>query len=118
MDPIVLENSAVRHLERLENVRPSMAKADLKKVETAWRERIGRAIHRAFSLAGLTQKEAARLLERDQAQVARWVSGAERAQLDALFAVEAFRHSLVLALAELAGNGIEIETTIRIRRSA
>lgn len=94
-----------------------MAKA-LNKNETAWRAQIGQAVQRCFALAGVTQKEAAALLERDAAQIARWISAVERAQIDAIFAVERLRQPLVQAFAELAGDGVEVETTIRIRRSA
>jgi hypothetical protein len=102
-------------LDRLESVQPAMAKADLKNVER-WRELMGAAVRRCFSLAGVSQKEAAGLLDRDQAQVARWISGAERPQFDALFAAESLRQPLLLALAELAG--VEVETVVRVRRSA
>lgn len=94
-----------------------MAKADLKNVEP-WRVQVGRALARAFALAGVSQKEGAALLKRDQAQVARWVSGVERVQTDAVMAVEVLRRPLILALAELVGEGIEIVTEIRLRRSA
>jgi len=120
MGPKVATAAVDRHLERLETVRPAMVKADLKNLEIPWREMVGRALQRAFSLAGLTQKEGSNLLNRDQAQVARWIAGTERVQLDAVFAVESLRQPLVVALAELAGEGVEIETTVRIvrRRSA
>lgn len=117
MNTSIAESMDARHLERLDDVRPRMAKA-LNKVETPWREQVGQAIQRAFALAGVTQKEAAGLLDRDQAQVARWISGAERPQVDAIFAVDRLRSSLVLALSELAGPDVEIETTIHIRRTA
>ena len=108
------EPSAVRHHERLETVRPRMAKA-LNKVETApMRTLIGQAIARAFALANLSQKEAAALIGRDTAQIARWISGEERAQMDALFAVEALRRPLVVAFAEVAGRGVEVVTEIRV----
>lgn len=100
-------------LDRFETRQP----ADLNKVEADWKVQIGHAIQRCFSLAGLTQKEGAAKVGRDQAQVARWISGAERPQLDLLFAVEDLRQPLVLALAELAGN-VEVQTVITIRRSA
>lgn len=95
-----------------------MAKADLKNLEKVWREEIGRAIQRTFAMAGVSQKEGAALLERDQAQVARWIAGAERAQIDTLFAVDALRHHLIIALAELAGAAVEVTTQIRVRRVA
>lgn len=94
-----------------------MAKA-LKKIEDPrWREQIGRAIERAIALAGLSQKEAAALLDRDQAQVARWIASTERPQLDAIFAVGLLRGPLVIALAELS-DGIDVITEIRVRRHA
>ena len=94
-----------------------MAKA-LNKIEPDWRGQLGGVVQRCFSLAGLSQKEASALLDRDPAQVARWVNGQERPQFDALLSVEVLRSPLVIALAEIAGHGVEIETTVRMRRSA
>jgi hypothetical protein len=94
-----------------------MAKADLKNLEM-WRTAMGRSVARCFELAGKTQKEGAALVERDAAQVARWIAGTERPQFDALFAVDELRQPLIVALAELAGAGVELETVIRVRRSA
>lgn len=105
-----------RHLERLEQARPSMAKANLKELEIEWREQIGRAIQRAFALAGWTQKEGAAKVGRDTGQVGRWINGTERPQLDALFAVEELRPALIQALAELAR--YEVVTRIELRRFA
>jgi len=94
-----------------------MAKADLRKPET-WKTEVGGAIERTRLLAGLSLKEFADRIGRDERQIARWISGTERPQLDALFAVDALRQPLVIALAELAGTGVEVETTVRIRRHA
>jgi predicted XRE-type DNA-binding protein len=113
----VAPGSASRHLDRLDAVHPRMAKA-LNKVEMPWRQRIGRAIERCIELAGLSQKEAAALLDRDQAQVARWISADERPQLDVIFSVDQLRRTLVIALAELDGDGVEVQTLITIRRIA
>lgn len=117
MATILPSSPAPRHLDRLENLRPSPAKADLNNLDPGWRARVGAAIARAFQLAGLSQKEAAAAVGHDQAQVARWLSGQERPQFDALFAVEALRAPLVIALAALAED-IDVTTTITIRRSA
>ncbi len=96
-----------------------MAKADIRKAETEqWKAHIGGAIQRAMSLAGWSLKEFADRVGRDERQVARWISGAERPQLDTLFAVDGLRQPLIVALAELAGQGVEVETTVRIRRIA
>ena len=92
-----------------------MAKALKNLEDRPWREQIGRAIERAISIAGLSQKEAAALLDRDQAQVARWVSSTERPQLDAIFAVPVLRGPIVIALAELSQD-IDVVTQITVTR--
>jgi transcriptional regulator with XRE-family HTH domain len=91
-----------------------MAKADLKNLEADFKAQIGQAIQRAFSLAGWTQKEAAAQLDRDPGQVARWIAGTERPQMDVLFAVEALRWPLIQSLAALA----QAEVITEIRRRA
>jgi hypothetical protein len=97
-----------------------MAKADLRKTEMVdWRRLVGGAIERMQSLCGLSLKELSEVVGRDERQIARWIAGTERPQLDALFAAETLRQPLVVALAELAQNdGIEIVTEIRVRRRA
>ena len=77
---------------------------------------VGGMVQRAFSLVGWSIKEAAGHIGREPAQVSRWISGAERAQLDALFAVEALRMPLIQALAELAGEPVTVETSITLRK--
>jgi transcriptional regulator with XRE-family HTH domain len=82
-----------------------------------WREEIGRAIDRARQLRGWNLDEFADAVKRDSRQVARWFTGVERPQLDAVFAVESLRQPLVIALAELvASDSIRIETVIRVTR--
>jgi hypothetical protein len=63
-------------------------------------------------------KEFAAAVQRDERQVARWFTGVEHPQLAAIFAVPILRPLLVIALAELAGEGIEVTTHIRIVRIA
>lgn len=95
-----------------------MAKADLKNL-APWRAHVGGAIQRALALAGLSQKEGWVLLgHKDGSQLNRWIAGQERPQFDALFAVAALRQPLVIALSEIAGEGVEIVTEIRVRRTA
>ena len=107
------------HLQRLENLRPEMAKVELKKLETHWREQIGQAIDYAISLANRTQKEVwVALGHEDGAMLGRWIAGSERPHFDKLFAIEWLRKPLVIALAGLAGQGVSLETVIRIERSA
>ena len=96
-----------------------MAKADLRKAEPQpWKAEIGHAIQRAMSLRGWTLKEFAAAVERDPRQCARWIDGSERPQLDVLFAVAELRQPLIVALAEVAGEGVEVQTVVTIRRTA
>lgn len=118
MDATLASAPPAGHLDRFEPVRFNRRRTDLKNVEDAahWRPLIGRALARAIQIAGLSQKEAAALIGRDQAQVARWIAGSERPQLDAIFAVSQLREPLVIALANLTACEVAVE--IRIRRSA
>lgn len=105
------------HRISLEDVRPSMAKADLTSVETAhFQSEIGRCVQRAISILGWSNKEAAGEMGIDPAQLSRWIAGTERPQLDRLFRVAALRQPLVIALAALAG--ADVDTRISFRRSA
>lgn len=93
--------------------------AHLRNPETEiWRARIGRAVDRAMRLAGWSLKELSGHVKRDERQVARWIDGQERPQFDVLFAVAVLQQPLVIALAELAEIGVEIDTVIRLRRRA
>jgi hypothetical protein len=115
----VLEQATRAPLSRLETVVRHSAKADLKNLEIEWKQAVGRALVRAFAMAGLSQKEVAAFTGRDPGQVARWCAGTESAPLAALFAVEVLRQPMVIALAGLAeGNGVEVTTQIIVRRIA
>lgn len=104
---------------RLPETARTTAKADLRKAESErLRSVIGRAIDRARQLRGWSLKELAGAVDRDERQVSRWISGEERPQFDALIAVESFRQPLIVAFAEIAGEGVTISTTIEIRRTA
>lgn len=92
-------------------VRPRMAKAVLRKAE------IGKAIERTRTLCQLTLKEFSSAIGRDERQIARWIAGTERPQLDTIFAAEELRDALIQALAEQSDR-IQIQTVITIRRTA
>ena len=113
-----IANSAVDRLrQRLENVRPEPAKADLKKLEEQWKQQIGAAIDYAISQANRTQKEVwVALGHNDPSQLNRWIAGTERPHFDKLFAIEWLRQPLVIALAGLGGCGVEVQTTITLKR--
>lgn len=94
-----------------------MAKADLRKAERdPWREEIGQAIERVKERSGLSLKEFAEAVQRDERQVGRWFDGTEHPQIAAIFAVALLRPLLIVVLAELAGADVDIETVVRIRR--
>lgn len=118
MSSTVARPAVRRHRNSLDALRPRMAKAvnkiDIRRDD--WRFLIGQAVRRCFALAGVSQKEAADLVNRDVAQIARWVSAVERPQLDALFANERLRQPLTQALAEMSG--AEVEITVRMRRTS
>lgn len=117
MRTILAERAAARH-RLLPDTGGAMVKADLRKADVSdWRADVGRALARMRLLAGLSLKELAAAIVRDERQIARWIAGAERPQLDAIFAVATLRQPLVIALAELAqADGIDVVTQITIRR--
>lgn len=100
-------------------IRARMAKADVRKADLddeTWRIGVGKAIERTRTLSGLSLKEFAAAVDRDERQVSRWIDAKERPQFDAIFASPNKRvgASLVIALAEMASNVI-VETVVRIR---
>ena len=92
-----------------------MAKADLKKVEQGGRELTGKALTRCFEIAGLSQKEAAALVNRNPSQVARWLAGTETAPLHVLLSVRQLHGPLVIALAEVT-QAAAVTTHIEVTR--
>ena len=106
--------SSARHPE-LSEIRGTMVKASLRKaeIEDDDRKMLGRAIVRARSLLGWSLKQLAAAVSRDPRQVHRWEQGddRDRAQLDALWAVEEMRGPLVIALAEAADDSAVVITT-------
>jgi len=91
-----------------------MAKADLRKAENA----AGQAIERARQLRGWSLKELSGAAQRGERQLARWIDGTEHSQLDTLFAIDSFRQPLIIALAERAGLGVIVQTTITLQKVA
>ena len=66
------------HPQRLADVRPVMAKADLKKLgEQHQREAHGDVLRRSIQLAGWSQKEAAAALDTTEATLSRWLAAKE-----------------------------------------
>lgn len=114
-------DSAVCHRLTSEIGRPKVAKADLRKTENAEasRQEAGRVVARAKERTGLSLKEFAAAVKREERQVARWFDGSERAHLDALISNKAIKRELIVALAESeAEDDVDVETVIRIPRKA
>ena len=98
-----------------------MAKAAIRKAdkpETAvYYADLGSCMADVMRVHGLTLKEFAAEVGKDERQLQRQMEGKERPQLEVVFAIDRFRAPLVIALAKLAA-GVEIVTEIRVRRSA
>src|SRR5688572_10090549 len=99
-------------------VRGKMAKAGLCKTENeVFYARLGQCIDEVRNVFGLTLKEFAAVLGKNESQMRRQIEGKERPQIEAVFAVERFQGAMVIALARLA-TGVEVVTVIHVRRSA
>jgi hypothetical protein len=77
---------------------------------------IGLLIAEALRHAGLTQQEASfRMGYADASKVARWVSGADVSSfLSRFLSVPELRRGFVIALAELRGDDVTVETVVTI----
>jgi hypothetical protein len=114
MGASVSETRPSRHRELPEKA-VRMATADLRKAEndTDRREEIGRAFESAS--APWTLNELSGMLHRDERQLARWRSGAERVQLDVVLGSEVLWPRMVVAMARLRPGAIEVETVLKVR---
>jgi len=82
---------------------------------SAFRSEVGACIERARCLSGLTLEQFAAEMGRDASQVGKWIRNSEPPQLDAVLMT--FRGEMLQALAERT-SGVDVETTIRVRRPA
>lgn len=106
---------------RAEVLRPDerarMAKAAVRKADTPHAE-MGRVVRDVRKASGLNLDEFALAIQKDPRQVKRWEEATDRPQIEAVFAVDAFKPLVLEALACQSGHAVERETVIRIRRSA
>lgn len=80
---------------------------------------VGGVVERVRVLSGLSLKEFAAAIQKDESQIKRWIAGPDRPQFDAIWGVAMLRVYLVIAFAELARpEGAIVETTISIKRTA
>ncbi len=97
------------HHNRLEQVRPTMAKV-LNAVENP-RAIVGAALRRAIGIVGLSDKEAADLLGIDKAQRSRWLSGGESIQLHCIYATK-LHGPFAIEMARDAADSCVVVTTV------
>lgn len=97
---------------RVSDVPVKMAKASIPKADTAaFYAELGACIEEVRVTCGLTLKEFAFEVGKDERQLARQIAGVDRPQLEAVLAVERFRPMLVIALAKRA-SGMRIDTVV------
>jgi len=105
----------------LSDVRPVMAKVHSSSVRLADTRplfvQLGACIDEVRCGFRLTLEAFAHALGKDDRQVARWISGEVRPQLETVLAVEKFRAPLLIALASLSSE-IEVTTQLTYRRIA
>ena len=78
---------------------------------------LGSVIERAIALAGMTKDQAARAMGYESASsVSRWIANEEPVNFSRLWAAPELRSGLVAALAENAGDAVEVQTTVIVRR--
>ena len=99
----------------LSDVPVRMAKADIRKTDCY--AQLGGCLAEVQRVFGLSLKEFACELGKDERQIARQIDGTDRPQLEVVFAVERFRPALVIALARLA-TGMTIDTVVTWPRTA
>jgi hypothetical protein len=116
MSEMVHRISGDGHHIHFDDVAPTMAKANLKKVDDATgRARWGEILRRAVELSGLIEKEAAERLKVDRAQFSRWLSGHENAHTWKFHIDELLGPALIAAQAEVT-LGATIRTVIELER--
>lgn len=83
-----------------------------------YRVLLGAALKRARIRCDWSLKEFSAEMNRDDSLVSRWESGEKMPPWDELFAHNTLRPQLILALAEIDGDNIEIRTTVTIKGAA
>lgn len=102
----------------LSDVTGKMAKASIRKTDTeGLYQALGAAMCEVMRAMGLSLKEFACELGKDERQIHRQMEGKDRPQLEAVFAIERYRGPMLIALARLSAD-VDVVTEIRVRRSA
>ena len=83
------------------------------------KRRVGGWIERALQIAGMTKLQASQAMGYgdNQAPISRWIAGTENPQFHKLLLLgRRYEHGFVIAQAEDAGLGVEVDTVVRISR--
>jgi hypothetical protein len=116
MNPSLQLNIPPMHVPRAEHGAKT-AKAALRKPENVHAD-MASVVALARKLSHLNLDEFAHHCGKDPRQIARWESGTERPQIEAVWAVAELRPFVLEAMAALASCRVETETVIRIKRTA
>lgn len=109
----VASEPIARHRE-VPEIRRTMLRADLRKADDVdFRGEIGACLQRAASLLGWSLKELSGKVKRDERQIARWLNGQERVQVDVVFECEELRQPFALQLSKLSGADLHIHAEFR-----
>lgn len=120
MSHSIRSNAVDSHALLLGIGRPSAAKVSAKnlgnvELQLDWNQALGRALNRAIGLVGWSSKEAAVKVGVCEADFSKWLSGARRAHLDRILAVEELRRPFLVAIVGLTE---KVEITITIPMSS
>jgi hypothetical protein len=95
----------------------SEANLDRKKLAEDWKLKQARIFMRVLTLGEMTLHEVSQALGyRDQSQVSRWASAADRPQWDRIATIEQLRPLIGVAWTEATGGDLQI--TVRVQRRA
>lgn len=111
--PSTMPNAPAAVISADRRTRTRLAKAHLRKAEKADWIALGRVIARTQVICGLSLKEFADAIGRNERQVARWMLGTEQGQAAPILAVARLRQPFLIALAEHVG--VCVETVIRVK---
>lgn len=90
--------------------------AECKPLAVEWKRRMGAVVARALVLANMTKQEASfEMGYPDASAISRWVAGIEPTQWHRLMAIDQLRPWIPVALAEQAGEDVQMTVTVRRR---
>jgi hypothetical protein len=95
-----------------------MAKASVRKADGNPHAEMGAVVVAVRKASGLNLDEFALAIKKDPRQVKRWEEATDRPQIEAIYAVDEFKPLVVEAMAHGSGHQVEVDTVIRIRRTA